>query len=98
MMAMVRWIMAAKLELVLSVRMSMYLNYFSLQKKFPMRWRHQQRPELMLTLDTPWMLRNDDLGSAPIQVGNEEVLSNTFLAVKPLKAMTSTSGVPLMLL
>jgi Transposase DDE domain len=35
-----RKIMAAKLVSVLSLRMAMRLNSFSLQKKFSIRWRH----------------------------------------------------------
>src|SRR4051794_1979505 len=35
-----RWIMAAKLGSVLSLRIAMRLNSFSLPKKFSIRWRH----------------------------------------------------------
>jgi len=35
-----RWIMAAKLVSVLSLRMATRLNSFSLPKKFSIRWRH----------------------------------------------------------
>ncbi len=40
MMAAPRWIMAAKLVSVLSLRMATRLNSFSLQKKFSIRCRH----------------------------------------------------------
>jgi hypothetical protein len=66
-------LMLAKLVSVLSPRTATRLNSFSLQQKFSMRWRHLHLRIDPERLSPMRMLRDDDLGAALGQVGNDGV-------------------------
>ena len=64
----------------------MRLNSWSLQKKFSIRWRQfrvdRQRGS------APWMLRDDDLGAALVEVGDDGIAVEGFVGDEAVKGET----------